>query len=144
MNLEIDKSIGFDFFRNSGKEVLFKTLSETPSNQIADVVRNDMTTFVSQALTQLANDRTCGGKAPAHIARLTGYLQGLSEMVELVSMVSTFETKTSQNGDRQLVMHVNPLGATPKPTKEPKGKPFPVIPTSRPVSGLEAAQARQR
>lgn len=112
MNIEISKTIGYDFFRQSGEDVLFKSLCETPSGQRADVVRSDLTTLLSQALNHLAGDSTGGGKAPAHIARLIGYLQGLGEMVELVSIMgATFEAKARPDGTSALVMHIPSLNS---------------------------------
>lgn len=102
MNIDLDKTLGYDMGKRTGIEALHKTLSRSTPAAMGDAIAADLTTMLNQAInTMLANPAKPGATLP--LAQVTGYLGELARVTGSLAAGKRFEAK-QVNGEPQLAI----------------------------------------
>lgn len=106
MNIDLDKTLGYDMGKRTGIEALHKTLTKTKPAALGETIAADLTTMINQAInTMIANPTKPGATLP--LAQVTGYLGELARVTGSLAAGKRFEAK-QVNGEPQLA--INPAG----------------------------------
>lgn len=98
MNIDLNKTLGYDVASRTGINALHKTLATATRANVAEKIANDLTTITSQAVNTLLKDPAKPG-ATLPMAQLAGYLGELSALVGKLAEGRRFEVTKDHLGD---------------------------------------------
>lgn len=115
MNIELNKTIGYDVGHRNGKATCHKTLTAPTDARGGEIVKD---------LAQLINEAGFSGatvKQQLPIARLMGYVEALATALSLAEACGiTFTTTTKADGSEGLAARIDyqaPLSINPSKSK---------------------------
>lgn len=98
MNIDLNKTLGYDMARRAGIDALHKTLAAATGANVGEKIATDLTAMTSQAVNTLLKDPTKPG-ATLPMAQLVGYLGELSALVGKLAEGRRFEVTKDHLGD---------------------------------------------
>jgi len=104
MNIDLNKTLGYDAGKRTGIDALHTTMTSTPPEKLAEKIAEDMTAILNQAVnTLLANPAKPGATIP--MAQLTGYLGELASVAGEMAAGCSFERIIQQTGEPSLMVN---------------------------------------
>ena len=106
MNIDLNKTLGFETASRAGVDALHKTLAATTGANVGAKIANDLTAMTSQAINTLLKDPAKPG-ATLPMAQLVGYLGELSALVGKLSEGRRFDVTRDHLGDTEVTVKNN-------------------------------------
>lgn len=107
MNVDLDKTLGYDLAKRNGIEALHKTLTRTQPADLGETIAADLTAMLNQAInTMLANPTKPGATLP--LAQVTGYLGELATVTGMLATGKRFAVEEPLLGDPILIVSESP------------------------------------
>lgn len=98
MNIDLNKTLGYDMASRAGIDALHKTLAAATGADVGEKIADDLTALSSQAINTLLKDPAKPG-ATLPMAQLVGYLGELSALFGKLSAGHRFEVTRDRLGD---------------------------------------------
>ena len=98
MNIDLNKTLGYETASRAGIDALHKTLAAATGANVGGKIANDLTAMISQAVNTLLKDPAKPG-ATLPMAQLVGYLGELSALVGKLAEGRGFEVTRDHLGD---------------------------------------------
>ena len=98
MNIDLDKTLGYETSHREGIFALHKTLAAATGGNVGEKIANDLTVMLSQAINAVLKEPMKPGATMA-MAQLAGYLDALSALVGKLAEGRRFEVTKDYLGD---------------------------------------------